>query len=398
MVFWWCLAGLWDAGGVIGAPLVVSREIVRPAIRFGVGSNRIRVMVGRKAVTTTGVRKQAIVKKRAPKDKAAGTRRTRSAGTKYPPVRRIEAVWLDGAVPNGYWDRVEHRRLYVRWLGQKLGFRKREDWYRITTGDFKRNSGGGLLNIHWNSSAIGAVKECFFADDWKDWLFGCTPRRFWRDPRNHRRYMKWLGQELGIRRPSDWYAVTNQDFKDHKGGAFLLHYGDTVSTAIMRYLPNYDWKEWMFSRTPKGFWRKRMNRRRYMIWLGKRLGFKHVRDWYSVTGDDFNANYGNQFLKLHNGLPVAAVRDSFPRHAWNEWMFARVPIGFWDEPENRKRYMRWLGRKLKFKRPQDWHKIRSHDFQANCGAGLLARYRSCFDLLKECIPEIVREEVSVGIV
>ena len=78
-----------------------------------------------------------------------------------PLVRQHEAVWVNGRVPSGYWDLVENRRLYVRWLGQQLGFRKADDWYRITTGDFKRNSGGGLLQQHWSSSAIGAVKETF---------------------------------------------------------------------------------------------------------------------------------------------------------------------------------------------------------------------------------------------
>jgi hypothetical protein len=336
---------------------------------------------------------QATTKKRALKAKATDPRKTRGTGTINPPEQCYEAIWLDGPVPSGYWDHLENRRLYVRWLGQKIGFRKQEDWYRISTDDFKRNSGGGLLESHWNSSAIGAVKECFPDYDWKDWLFRCAPRHFWQDTRNHRRYMKWLGQELGIRRPSDWYGVTNQDFNDNKGGAFLLHYDSTVSTAIMSYLPNYDWKEWMFSRTPKGFWRKRMNRKRYMIWLGKRLGFKHIRDWYSVTGDNFDANYGNQLLKLHDGSPIVAVRDCFPRYTWNEWMFARVSVGFWNKLENRNRYIQWLGRKLKFKEPRDWHKIRGHDFRANYGGGLLARYHSCFDLLKECIPELDWEKV-----
>ena len=114
---------------------------------------------------------QATTKKRALKAKATVPRKTTSTGTINPPVRRYEAIWLDGPVPSGYWDRLEHRRLYVRWLGQKLGFRKQEDWYRISTDDFKRNSGGGVLLQHWNSSAIGAVKECFPDYDWKDWLF-----------------------------------------------------------------------------------------------------------------------------------------------------------------------------------------------------------------------------------
>ena len=209
--------------------------------------------------------------------------------------------------------------------------------------------------------------------------------------------MKWLGQELGIRRPSDWYGVTNQDFTDNKGGAFLLHYRQYGVRRHYELLAELRLEGMDVRQDAKGILaRKRMNRKRYMIWLGKRLRFKHIRDWYSVTGDDFNANYGNQFLKLYDGSPIAVLRDCFPRHTWNEWMFARVPVGFWDRLENRKRYMRWLGKKLKFKRPQDWYKVRRHDFLANYGGGLLVRYCSYFDLLKECIPELDWEKVVEG--
>ena len=348
-------------------------------------------MVRRKSVIASGVRKKVTMKNETLKSKAADSQKTSGVRPKRsndPPVQSHEAIWLEGPVPSRYWDHLENRRLYVRWLGQKLGFRKWEDWYRISSLDFKRNSGGGLLQQHWNSSAIGAVKECFPDYDWKDWLFTRKPRRFWQDPRNHRRYMKWLGQELGIRRPSDWYGVANQDFTRNKGGGFLIHYDSTVSAAIMSCLPNYDWKEWMFDRTPKGFWQKRTNRRRYMIWLGKTLGFKRMSDWYSVTGGDFHANFGNQCLRFYGRSPIAAMRDCFPRYTWNEWMFTRVPIGFWNKLENRKRYVRWLGKKLKLKRRREWYKVRRQDFLENYGGGLLVTYGSHFDVLKECIPKL----------
>jgi hypothetical protein len=305
-----------------------------------------------------------------------------------PPVRNHEAVWLEGRVPTGYWDVLENRRLYVCWLGQRLGFRKPEDWYRIRTDDFKHNFGGGLLEQHWNSSAIGAVKECFPAYDWKDWLFQTTPRRDWHDPENHRQYMKWLGEQLGIKDPSGWYRVTNEDFKRHKGGAFLINYDSTVSDAVMSYLPEYDWKEWMFHKTPKGFWHVRKNRKRYMVWLGQHLGFKRLDDWYAVIGDDFNANYGNQCLKLYGGSPLAALRDCWPRHTWHEWRFARVPFDFWDDLENRKRYVRWVGEKLKLKKPEDWYRVKRRQLTTNCGGGLLVTYHSYIDLLRECFPEL----------
>lgn len=305
-------------------------------------------------------------------------------------VERHQAIWLDGRVPNGYWDRPAHRRLYLRWLGQRLGFRSRQDWYRITTDDFKRNAGGGLLH-HWHDSAIYAVEESYRDYDWKEWLFNITPRHFWQDPKNHRQYMQWLGETLGIREPSDWYRVTNQDFRDHGGGAFLIHYDSTVSAAIKSYLPQYDWKEWMFDKTPKGFWQERKNRRRYITWLGEQLGFQTMEDWYRVTTDDFQAHYGNQLLKLYGGSPVAVLQDCFPRHAWQEWKFARVPVGFWGDLNNCKRYILWLGDKLQVRSPQDWHRVRRREWLENCGGGLLAMYRSPWEVLRKCVPGLERQ-------
>lgn len=304
------------------------------------------------------------------------------------PVPRHQAVWLDGPVPAGYWDYKTNRQRYLHWLGNKLGYQKPADWYRLTTDDLKRNRGGGLLLYQWKSSAIAGIKECFSEYDWNEWLFTCAPRSFWNNPKNRRRYMDWLGRQLGIRRTEDWYRVTNRDFTDHKGGAFLLHYNSTVSAAVMDYLPHYDWKEWMFSKTPKGLWNSRENRVRYMTWLGKKLGFNEPDDWYRLTRDDIESNFGNQLMKYYGGSPQSAVRDCFPGHTWHEWKFARVPLGFWNKSHNRRRYINWLGRHLGYRKPDDWRKIRAADFRENFGGGLLVMYPSYLALLKECVPEV----------
>lgn len=114
-----------------------------------------------------------------------------------------------------------------------------------------------MLATRWNSSVAKAVKDTFRQCEWYEWLFGQAPRNFWHDPENHRRYMDWLARQLGLRRPEDWYAVTNEDFVEHHGEAFLIRYRSTVSAAIMAHLPHYPWKEWLFSSTPKGFWKQR---------------------------------------------------------------------------------------------------------------------------------------------
>ena len=57
----------------------------------------------------------------------------------------------------------------------------------LTTTISSHNHGGGILQLHWRSSAIGAVKEVLPRYDWKDWLFPIdTSQRFWQDPKNHR--------------------------------------------------------------------------------------------------------------------------------------------------------------------------------------------------------------------
>ncbi len=165
----------------------------------------------------------------------------------------------------------------------------------------------------------------------------------------------------------------------------LASYNSTVSAAVMAYKPSYEWKEWLFSRTPKGFWHIKKYRRRYMRWLADRLGYEHANDWYGVTEKDFKQNFGQELLRLFDS-PMAVVKDYYPRRTWYEWMFARVPIGFWEDPQNRLRYVEWLGKQLRIKRPTDWSNVRHRDIREHYGGSLLTRYGSYTDLLSECVP------------
>jgi hypothetical protein len=303
-------------------------------------------------------------------------------------IRQIDPIWSPGPVPKWFWEDPQNRRNYLLWLSHKLNCRKMKDLYRLTYGDLHRNHGSGLASRYWRASLIEGIKECFPEYDWQEWLFKQALKSFWHDKRNHRRYMTWLGEQLGIRCPDDWYRVKTDDFFRFGGGAFLIYYRSSVSLAVKAYLPKYDWKEWLFNRTPMNFWRSRENRFRYMRWLGTVLGYKHLDDWYNVTYEDFNNHCGKDLLVLYHKSPVLAVVDLIPRKEWHEWKFNRVPTDFWKAPQNRRRYMDWLGKQLKFRRPEDWRKIRNHHFHSHCGGGLFAEIRSCVLLLREYLPQI----------
>lgn len=320
--------------------------------------------------------------KKAARKKAARRKGIDATNPLSHKVSRTKAVWLDGPVPAGYWSYLENQKRYLLWLGQRLGFKQLDDYYRLITDHFKHNRGSSVLLHCWGGSAVRAVMETFPNHDWKEWRFVSCPRRFWNDRKNHRRYMEWLGEQIGVQELDDWYGVTNQDFRRAKGGAFLLRYNSTVSAAVVACFPQHKWCEWKFRKTPKGFWAKRENRVRYLKWLGTQLGFRRMADWYGLTRNDFEKHHGNQLIKYYHGSPLAAVLECFPEKNWEEWKFARVPVAFWKNKANRNRYFAWLARTLNLKTESDWQAIHRADLQQNFGGGLLAEFRSIEKLLK----------------
>ena len=66
-------------------------------------------------------------------------------------------------------------------------------------------------------------------------------RNFWDDANNRRRYMDWLGEQLGYRRPKDWEQVTHLDFIEHHCGALLNRYSSYLE-LLQEYLPGIDWE------------------------------------------------------------------------------------------------------------------------------------------------------------
>ena len=86
------------------------------------------------------------------------------------------------------------------------------------------------------------------------------------------------------RRPEDWYVLTSATVRRFGGSGLLQsYYRGSQQNMLRDYLPWYDWKEWLFPKVPGGFWMDLANCRRYLEWLGEKLGFDEPEDWY-VTG------------------------------------------------------------------------------------------------------------------
>jgi hypothetical protein len=81
--------------------------------------------------------------------------------------------------------------IHSRLLGEKLNYKKKEDWYAINGSDFIANSGRSILLIHEN--APNAVMRIFGDHDWNSWEFSNLklPDGYWRVEANRDAYFEY---------------------------------------------------------------------------------------------------------------------------------------------------------------------------------------------------------------
>ena len=131
------------------------------------------------------------------------------------------------------------------------------------------------------------------------WVIGPVRRRgFWDDATNCRDYLFWLAHKLHFRYMGDWYQCTDAQFYENRGESLLKRHGWSRVEVIKAYFPQYEWYEWLFRTTPRGFWHKPENRQRYYAWLGRKLGFRQPADWWRLTCDDLWNNYATTLFKI----------------------------------------------------------------------------------------------------
>jgi len=209
----------------------------------------------------------------------------------------VDLPWLDSRVPNGYWETRENRVKYLDWLGQQLGFQSLSDWYQLSNSHFMSNSGGTLLQRFYGSSALSAMEDYRPEVDWMPWRFAKTPKGFWLELNNRRTYLKWLGEKLEFECEEDWYQLSKTSFLNYYGSGLLRNfYQGSILSAMYEIYPEYDWKPWLMSKVPRGFWNFPKNRMRYAVWLVEKLKLTSTADLHSLSQQDFRDHNGAGLL------------------------------------------------------------------------------------------------------
>jgi len=258
------------------------------------------------------------------------------------------------------------------WLEEKLGYTSPEDWYQITRKNFNENKGGGLIVHGYSSHLLRAPMELYPEYDWKPWLCKVTPRTFFTEIENRKRFLDWIAEQEGFESMESWYMMKRSDFELYTGGAVINnYYGGSPRKAICDIYPEYDWKPWKFVNSPPNFWKNDDNCKEYLTWLFNELGFQDIEDWYQLENRILNANYGAGMHRRFNGSPLQMLRYFYPEKDWLEFRFSMAPKGYWGSKESLVNYMDWLGSELGFKKMEDWYEVITEDFNRHHGAAPL---------------------------
>lgn len=295
-------------------------------------------------------------------------------------------AWLFHQASNGFWHDLQNCAEYVTWFEKQKKFKTIEGWYNITQDDVYEMHGAGLLT-HFDCSVQRLIQAVYPNHDWKPWLFVQVPKNFWPERENRIAYMKWLEARLGYKKPEDWYQVSKLDFIKNQG-ASLMQFGHKTVKLIRELYPKRQWLPWKFKQVYQGYWNEPSNRIAYLRWLEKRLGYKVAEDWKQVKRHDFvRHDGGTMFSTFYHDDPHLVVKELYPEAKVAPWEFHKTSVGFWNEPENCRAYLDWLGNRLGFRAMEDWYKVKRNDFYKHNGGGFIKRFKTAYRALNDAYPD-----------
>jgi len=154
--------------------------------------------------------------------------------------------WLFKVVPDGYWKKLQNQKAVLDYITEQEKFLSLNDWYNVSFKDIFGKYKVQRLVMEY-SSAVDCLAANYPDHDFVFWKF-TRSRGHWSSKTNQRDYIDWLGNQLGIGHPADWYNVTEQDFIDNYGITLLgQYYESSISDCIMTVLQDeFRWEKIRF--------------------------------------------------------------------------------------------------------------------------------------------------------
>jgi len=274
----------------------------------------------------------------------------------------------------------------MRWLSQELGREEGvpERWYSVSVADFNKNGGKRLLALY-DTSPFTLLSSLYPNSHWLPWLFKDPPNSLWEKKENHKKFLDWLGGQLGYAQRSDWYQITQPVIAQYGGNALISRYGSLFSLISSVY-SDFEYLPWMFVHVPRGYWKEAKNRRAYVDWLKQQIDVGEDR---ALLTRHFQANHGSGLLLEYGGSPHDVIQSLLSSV---EPLTGMGKKGHWDSVDNQRAFLLEFAKTKNFdpKYQDRWYQITQSDINEQGGSGLLQMHYqgSPYLLLKAAFPEM----------
>jgi len=132
--------------------------------------------------------------------------------------------------------------------------------------------------------------------------------------------------KLGVHEPDQWFHVRPLREKHLKLWNFLRKYFQgSLYRALVKCFPERRWYAWCFTssafdggggRHEKGVWKNPQVEREAVEWLGERLGFEKLDDWYGMSAEKLRFEEISGLLRRYSGSLPNLLMHAFPEHQW----------------------------------------------------------------------------------
>lgn len=314
-------------------------------------------------------------------------------------------------VPKNFWKDETNQRKYMEYLQKEKGFKDITDWYSISYSDFATTGGSGLLDFYGGSMSTTVTSVFKEYKDWMIWKFNVVPKAFWTDFSNQKKFMDWLGKELGFRAISDYYNIRKVDISARGGNGLLKLYKNSPSAIVTAIYgkngdesskefiassqtsSNEEIQMWNFRKVPSRFWNDKKNQRLFLEYVAKEENINKEEDWYNKISSTKIKEYGgNRLLDIFGYSPYLLLASVFPEVSWKPWLFNTSPKFTLPSSETTplptivSDYMKDLSTKLKIKVLDDWYRVSRAQIDMIGGRNIIDKYGGLNNVLMKMYP------------
>ena len=201
-------------------------------------------------------------------------------------------------------------------------------------------------------------------------------------------YLRSISLDKGLVNLEDWYGAYREVILPSHFSKFVNKNwsGDWVKFLEDLY-PDTEIEFWKLKRIPLSIWKKQTRVNQYLDWLGKRLQFETLSDWYSLTTKDILSNHGDGLYRCYLSIyKILLIR--FPNEKVLVWKISKVPSSTWEDKNIHKSYIKFLAQQLGFKEKTDWYSITLNQFNKYGGRTILKQYETLIDCLRTNLPSL----------